>query len=161
MKTQTRFDFDPGEHWACIMEDDWALQHKEDREEDDSSSYPSARVFHVVEAVKRTGAWHDYQDVLELGVHGVLARYGMSVVLGKAEEGLLFDLLLDLGCRVQTREVARLAEEEPFVLRASGKEWTVRDEELFRKVFLAGLRRKRERFGFGLVHNAGRCEVQN
>ena len=64
-----------GEFWADIMEDDFASQRHAKRASGEDSS-PSYKVYRMVQDILRRGISHDYQDVLEFGVEGVLAGYG-------------------------------------------------------------------------------------
>jgi len=113
----------------------------------------SLKVFGVVERVKALGVVHDFQDVLESGgVDGVLGLYDVHVVLSGDERRELREFLLRVGGVVQAREVARFVddgegENSRLLAGVRSVEWSVRDEELFRKVFLAGLREKHERVG--------------
>jgi len=87
---------------------------------------------------------HDFQDVLEHGVDGVLARYshGCALVLSASERALLKGLLLSVGGEAQTREMALLVESERPEARLNDvpvRRWSLREEEVFRKVQKAAL----------------------
>lgn len=136
---------DPAEDWASLMEDDLAAERhrRPDGEGGLASSSSSTRVAVIVAQVVRHGVEHDYQDVLELGVEGVLARYGIGVDLTEGETELLRSELLALGGEVQTREMALLAHAEaPLLHGLCQRTWSLREEALFRRVFLEDLRRR-------------------
>jgi hypothetical protein len=112
---------DPDEHWADLSEDDWRLLHRNDDGEGGAGaaaplSSPSPAIYSVVSHIVSRGVDFDYQDVLELGVDGVLDLYDVSADLTVEEREHLRDVLLSLGGRVQTREMARLAlAEDPLL----------------------------------------------
>ena len=94
--------------WTGITEDDLAQQRRGPGGNGEHYA-PSFKVFRIVEDIATCGAEHDYQDVLEFGVQGVLAMYGLSLYLTKDEEQLMRESLLEMGEQRQTSEVVRLA----------------------------------------------------
>ncbi len=101
---------DPEEHWANIMEDDNAFQRKLDRGSGGGDlSSPDTKVFFVMQKILKNSVVHDYQDVIEFGVDGVLGMYGVSIDMNERERQSLREWLVRLGERVQTREMSRLA----------------------------------------------------
>jgi hypothetical protein len=112
---------DPNEHWADLAEDDWRLLHRNDDGEGGAGaaaplSTPSPAVYSIVSHIVSRGVNFDYQDVLELGVEGVLELYDVCADLTVEEREHLRDVLLSFGGRVQTREMARLALAEDSLL---------------------------------------------
>lgn len=111
---EQRIVHDPAEIWADIAEDDLACQRasqrKTERDTGERSS-PSVKVYCIVNNILLRGISHDYQDVLEYGVEGVLAWYGWHVALSECERNSLGAWLLGIGGWYQTREVARVIEE--------------------------------------------------
>jgi len=114
----------------------------------------SFRVYCIVEYVRLRGVDFDYQDVLEHGVVGILTEYGIVCLLSEGERVLLMDSLVELGMQRQTLELLRVAGlDDPALSQVkSGRSgrFSLRDEAAFRRVFLAGLRRKHHvHQGFG------------
>jgi hypothetical protein len=151
---------DPAEQWADIMEDDLAaMRHRRDDDGGEgglASASPSAKVFAIVAEIVRHGVEHDYQDVLEHGVDGVLALYGIGGELAAGERELLREELLALGERVQTREMAMSAQREDSLLQGlRQRTWSPREEAAFRKAFIAALRAERGRKPLGAREGLG------
>ena len=93
-------EIDGQEVWASIMEDDWAAQRQ------------SREVAKTVRQIKRHGVEHDYQDVLEFEVGGVLSRfYGLSAPQTREAAEELHCVLLAMGGKRQTEEIVRLVHE--------------------------------------------------
>jgi len=142
---------DPEEHWADLAEDDWRLLHRNDDGEGGAGaaaplSRPSRAVYDVTSHIVNRGVEFDYQDVLELGVGGVLGLYDISVDLTTEEREHLRDVLLSLGARVQTREMARLSlTEVPLLEGLRQRTWPLATEELHRKLSMQVLRSRQGR----------------
>ena len=117
---------DPEEHWADLMEDDLRLLHRDnDRSAGGAASLttPSTAVYKVVCYIVQQSIDFDYQDVLEYGVDGVLGLYDMHVQLTAAEREHLQQVLLSLGGRAQTGEMARLANEDFLLEGLRERRW--------------------------------------
>jgi hypothetical protein len=142
---------DPEEHWADLMEDDWRLLHRNDDGEGGAGaaaplSGPNRAAYDTVSYIVSRGVDFDYQDVLELGVDGVLGLYDISADLSGEERHHLRDVLLSLGGRVQTREMARLSlAEDPLLEGLQQRTWPLRTEELHRKFSMQAFRNRQGR----------------
>ena len=107
MKQETQVVFEQAKGaWTDIAEDDLTQQRRGPGGNGEHCA-PSFKVFRIVEDIATRGAEHDYQDVLELGVQGVLAMYSLSSYLTKDEERLMRESLLEMGEQRQTSEMAR------------------------------------------------------
>lgn len=101
-----------------------------------------------LDALLRIEVLHDFQDVLEFGVEAVLNRYDLRLlwVLSVSERAVLRSFLLGVGGRAQTAEMARIVVSDSLggALRdVPEMKWSIKAEELFRKVFFAELRARR------------------
>lgn len=129
--------------WVDLLEDDFAELRKRDRGGGGEAPLQSMKVFRIVECINLSGVEFDYQDVLELGVQGVLAKFGIYCCLTEDEHLLLWDALAELGGHCQTQEMLRVSDRDDYLLPQIGyRTFSLRDEAAFRKAYLAGLRKK-------------------
>ena len=103
---------DPEEYLASLLEDEMAaVRHRERTDRDNGGGKPSQLVRMtanvVLGRIKSVGISHDYQDVLDVGVNGVLAFYGIALPLTAETEQVLRADLLVLGAKRQTQEMVR------------------------------------------------------
>jgi hypothetical protein len=129
------------EDGADVM-DEGGSYGMEDEECQVARGSTSAAVTATVTALIQQGTHHDYQDVIEFGVEGVLNTYGLGAGLTNAERDQLRVALLKLGGIFQTREVIRLLHEEtnPILDQIRPHTWSLRMEGVLRKALLAELR---------------------
>ena len=166
------------EHEADLAEDDVAsLRYEERRNGGAGGSAPltlsGVGVYRLAKYIETIGVEFDYQDVLELEVDGVLGLYHISVTLTAEEREHLQDVLLNLGERVQTREMTQLSmAEAPLLEGIRDRGWNFAREALLRKLFMAALRQQRRqrevtpleyfidlatKLGMGKVERMGAC----
>jgi hypothetical protein len=138
--------------WVDICEDDLAEQRKRDRGGGVRGEAPlqSIRVGRMVEYIRLFGVEFDYQDVLEHGIDWVLAKYGLHFCLSVGEQQLLWDALLELGEHCQTQEMLRVSDRDDYLLpQLKYRGFSLRGEAVFRRAFLAGLRKKHQASEYG------------
>jgi len=99
---------------ASLREDEFAEERHLQRKSGEDSS-PSTRVYNIVNYILINGIHHDYQDVLEFGVQGILGQYNIYQALTRWEQASLWKFLLGIGGWKQTQEIARIMEAGRFI----------------------------------------------
>jgi hypothetical protein len=145
-----------GDFLADVSEDDWKARYRDNNGGGNASSFlsfvRSPLVGELVQHILLCSVGLDYADVLvEEKVEDVLKTFFLSPIMCEQERKELRDALLWLGARNQTREMLRFS---PFLVDGYSADFAkpmgkreedafLRHEELFRKVFFAGLRKRR------------------